>query len=95
MAYENDNIEIENLPLTKYQGQKTLENNIVNDSLMNDIVDDVQNVTEEKIENDYLKNSNQNLEINNLESTIQHSSNNSLINIPIQVCIFIKCMMFN
>lgn len=88
MAYENDNIAVENLPLIKYEGQEAIENsfNLVTDSLINTIYN-VQNISEEKIENDNVTNPSQNLETNCPESAIQHSSNSSLINIAIQVCI--------
>lgn len=88
MSYENDNIE-ENLPLTNYEEQNALENNfnLANDSLINTVVDNVQNISGEKVENDNFKNPSQNLETNSPESAIQHSSNSSLISIPVQVFI--------
>lgn len=100
MAYENDNIE-ENLPLKNYEEQKGSENNfnLVNDSLINTVVDNVQNISEEKIpekvENDNFKNPSQNLETSSSESAIQHSSNSCLISIPVQVCVsFLNNILF-
>lgn len=92
-VHENDNIEFDNLSLTKYQDQQALENNlnVINDALVNSTVDGVENMSEEKIEikveNDDFKKPIQNVEISNLNLTNQHSSNSVLINIPVQVCI--------